>query len=380
VALDFPNSPIVGQIFPTSPAPGTPQFRWDGTAWSSAGIQPTSGAVRYDTAQSLTVAQQVQARANIGALKRNYIINGAMMVSQQNGSTVLASGGYAADQFNVIKSNAGTTNIQQAASPTPAGSPNRLRVMVTAADTVVDPTDYSVIYQPFEGLRVADLQFGTASAKGVTIQFGVRAPAGTYSIVYTNNTNPVTNYVAEYTIAAGEANTDVVKSVFIPGNPTGTWPKDNTYGGLIYWSLMCGSTYQQAAGSWVAGSTIIGSPNQFNFMGTVNNIFELFDVGMYEGSVAPPFQVPDYASELQVCRRYWEKTALVVTTNPGTGAFPTGYWSVKKRVAPTLTQTSIESGSGASYGNLTQETTSGFYQSVANSAVAIASVSGDARL
>jgi hypothetical protein len=40
-------------------------------------------------------------------------------------------------------------------------------------------------------------------------------------------------------------------------------------------------------------------------MGTINNIFELFDVGLYEGSVAPAFQVPDYASELALCKRYW---------------------------------------------------------------------------
>jgi hypothetical protein len=38
MALDFPNTPFVGQLFPTSPAPGQPQFRWDGTAWTSTGV------------------------------------------------------------------------------------------------------------------------------------------------------------------------------------------------------------------------------------------------------------------------------------------------------------------------------------------------------
>jgi hypothetical protein len=64
MALDFPSSPTTGQLFPVSPAPGTPQFRWDGTAWSSVGVTMT-GAVRYDTAQVLTSTQQGQARANI---------------------------------------------------------------------------------------------------------------------------------------------------------------------------------------------------------------------------------------------------------------------------------------------------------------------------
>ena len=38
MALDFPSPATVGQLFPVSPAPGTPQFRYDGTAWSSVGI------------------------------------------------------------------------------------------------------------------------------------------------------------------------------------------------------------------------------------------------------------------------------------------------------------------------------------------------------
>jgi hypothetical protein len=75
----------------------------------------------------------------------------------------------------------------------------------------------------------------------------------------------------------------------------------------VEFALMCGTNFQQAAGAWGAGSNIIGSSNQFNFMGSGSNVFELFDVGLYEGSVAPAFQVPDYASELLACRRYWRK-------------------------------------------------------------------------
>ena len=47
-------------------------------------------AVRYDAAQGLTVNQMAQGRANIAVTKRNYIINGGMMISQENGSTASA--------------------------------------------------------------------------------------------------------------------------------------------------------------------------------------------------------------------------------------------------------------------------------------------------
>ena len=177
-----------------------------------------------------------------------------------------------------------------------------LVVYVTTADAAVAAGDIFWIEQRIEGVRCADLLFGTASAKTITVQFGVRAPAGTYSFVIENAT--ANSYVAEYVVAAGEAGTDVIKSVTIPGCTTGTWAKDNTVGFMLRWGLMAGTTYQQAAGSWGTGD-VVGSPNQFNFMASTSNTFQLFDVSLTEGSVAPPFMVPDYASELALCKRYW---------------------------------------------------------------------------
>ena len=33
MALDFPASPTVGQLYPAVPTPGQPQYKWDGNAW-----------------------------------------------------------------------------------------------------------------------------------------------------------------------------------------------------------------------------------------------------------------------------------------------------------------------------------------------------------
>ena len=162
--------------------------------------------------------------------------------------------------------------------------------------------DVAYIMQPVEGLRVADLRSGSAAAKTVTLQFGVRAPAGTYSVVIANATR---SYTANYVISAGEANTDVLKSVTLTLDTAGTWAADNSLGFYIFWSLMCGTTFAQAPGSWATFSSR-GSTTQFNFMQTNGNIFELFDVSLTEGAVAPPFVVPDYASELAACMRYYE--------------------------------------------------------------------------
>jgi hypothetical protein len=264
----------------------------------------------FTAPMGLTYIQQEQARANIGALKKNYLINGAMMVSQDNGATAGNPANafyYAADQFGASGNfSGGVGSYGQVPSPTPAGSPNRVRFTVTTADTTIVAGDLAYITQRVEGLRVADLQFGTAAAKTVTVAFGVRAPAGTYTVAFWNNTNGDRTYRTTYVIAAGEANTDVYKSVVIPGDVAGTWTKDTSLGLIVFWALMAGTTYQGASGVWNASSGL-ADPAQFNLMGTNGNVFELFDVGMYEGNVAPPFQVPDYATELLSCQRYYIK-------------------------------------------------------------------------
>jgi hypothetical protein len=294
-------------------------------------------------AQALTAAQQTQARSNIGVQKKNYILNGAMMVSQENGATAgTASSYYPVDNiYTGISGTSGVVSAQQIASVTPAGSPNRLRMTVTTADAAVAAADIVWLEDRIEGLRVADLCYGSAIAKTAILQFGVKAPAGTYTVSVTNGALNRC-YVAEYVIAAGEANTDVVKSVVIPGDTTGTWLKDNGIGLDVRWGLMVGTTYQQAAGSWQA-TNMLGSPNQFNFMGTVNNVFELFDVSLTEGSVAPPFVVPDYASELVACQRYYEKASAGDWAPLGVGhatSATTGqivlFFNTTKRTLPNL--------------------------------------------
>jgi hypothetical protein len=292
----------------------------------------------------LTANQQAQARANIDVLKKNYILNGAMMVSQENGTTTQsAAGKYPVDQFRVDFAHAGVMSFAQEPNPSPAGSPYQLVVAAGTADTVVGTSDYIIINHAIEGFRVADLKFGTAAAKTITIQFGVNAPTGTYCLAV-STIDASRTYVAEYFISAGENNTPVVKSVVIPGDITGTWAKDNTAGMVLRWCLMAGASFQAAANSWTSGN-FLGTANQINWIGAAPRYFRLFDVGLYEGNVAPPFQVPDYASELALCKRYFQKidcsgNSVVAIGQAITGtralipiAFPGG----ALRATPTLT-------------------------------------------
>jgi hypothetical protein len=330
MAYNFPDTPTIGQVYSG--------YVWNGESWQVQGAT-ASGAVRYDTPQGLNANQQAQARSNVGVTKKNYIINGAMMVSQENGATAVAVG-YPVDQFQYV-STTGVVSAAQVASRTPGGSPNRLRCTVTTADASVAAGDIAWLMTKLEGLRTADLNLG-ASAKTITLQFGVKAPAGTYCVSFFNAV-PNRTYTAEYVIAAGEANTDVIKSVVVALDTTGTWASDNTMGLQLNWMLMAGTTYQMAANTWSANANGFATSSQFNFMGTNGNVFELFDVSLTEGTVAPPFQVPDYASELAACKRYYQKVTggLQMAVSNNASYYSTSYmFSVAMRAAPTVARLS----------------------------------------
>ena len=315
------------------------------TSGGPAGQQGPAGPQGEPGADSTVPGPQGPA----GPTKKNYVVNGAMMASQENGvnaanSTTTAY--YPVDQFTQLVNTTGVFTLHQNATATPAGSPNRARLIVTTVDASIAASEYAVFLTRLEGYRVADLAFGTAGAKTVTLQFGVRAPAGTYCVCL-RNAALNRNFVREYVITAGEANTDVVKSATFPGDTSGTWLKNNGIGIEIVWTLMAGINHHVAAGIWL-NSGSFATANQFNWLGTNTNVFDLFDVSLNEGSVAPPFVVPDYASELSLCQRYWYRlqTAIVSGYSTAGGGHYTSYeHPCSMRIAPAVTY------SGQSYSN-----------------------------
>lgn len=283
-------------------------------------------------------ADESAAREVLRIQRKNYVINGAMMVSQENGSSAgTVNDYYPVDLFRYLGDHDGAISVAQVASVTPAGSPNRLRITVTTADTSIGATQVATIWHSIEGYRVADLMFGSVDARGLVLRFGVKAPAGTYCVSFRNGSKD-RSYVAEFTIAGGEANTDVVKEIAIPGCDNGAWDIANGVGLRLSWVLAIGSTYQGSADTWLT-SNFTGTSNISNFLDTTGNVFELFDVGLYEGTVAPDFVVPDLYQELHHCKRYFETNTYGGTFMQGS-SFTSLYlplsWQ-EKRATPTLT-------------------------------------------
>jgi hypothetical protein len=167
----------------------------------------------------------------------------------------------------------------------------------------------------FEGHDTAQLEFGTSSAKTVTLSFYVRSSlTGTFSGAINNNASNRA-YTFEYTIDS--ANTWERKTITVAGDQSGTWPGAvNTRSIKIRWALAMGSTYTNTAGSWAAGD-YYGTSNQVNLMATLNNTFYITGVQLEVGEQATPFEHRSFGDELVRCLRYYYKTP---TTNGGLAA------------------------------------------------------------
>ena len=109
----------------------------------------------------------------------NRIINGDMRIDQRNaGAQITAANlintAYMVDRWAYFSSQAAKFTAQQNAGSvtTPVGFPNYLGMTVASAVTV-GASDYFAIAQSIEGFNFADLAWGTANAKTITLSFQV---------------------------------------------------------------------------------------------------------------------------------------------------------------------------------------------------------------
>jgi hypothetical protein len=279
--------------------------------------------VRYDTAQALTAAQQVQARANVYAAPFDAMayngmqINGSMEVNQFNPTAINIPAGSSADVLDggwkIVQSGVQVVSAQQN-STVPSGYRNSLQVYVTTANTAPAVGDYTTLQTNVEGYRLIRLGWGGANAQSVTIAFWVYANRpGTYSGSVTNGASD-RSYAFTFTIIA--AATFEYKVITIPGDTVGTWSKDNTTGMIIRFAMMAGSNRVTTAGAWTAG-WFVGVTGTVNGVAATTDAMLITGVVVLPGIEAPsaarsPLIMRPYDQELVTCQRHYFKTGASV--------------------------------------------------------------------
>ena len=252
---------------------------------------------------------------------KNRIINGAMVIDQRNAGasiTPTASGTFTVDRWFAALTQASKFTVQQnqnSVTP-PTGFTNYLGI-TSSSSYSVGAADVFSIAQNIEGFNTADLGWGTANAKTVTLSFWVYSSlTGTFGGAVRNGSDN-RSYPFTYTISS--ANTWEQKTVTIAGDTGGTWATTNTAGIKIYFGLGVGSTYSGTAGSW-AGSNFFSATGATSVVGTNGATFYITGVQLEKGSTATSFDYRPYGTELALCERYYWKSTVGTYNAIGSGS------------------------------------------------------------
>jgi len=267
-----------------------------------------SAVISFDANNNATFAGNVAPTVN--STFRNRIINGAMVIDQRNAGASInpTDGQFSVDRFVIFRSQASKLTAQQNAGSVtpPAGFSNYLGITSSSSYSVV-AGDYFLVSQRIEGYNMADLAWGTANAKTITLSFWVRSSlTGTFGGSLQNASQ---NRAYPFTYTISSANTWTQVSVTIPGCTDGTWSTTNSEGIGLYFGLGVGSTYSGTAGSWVLNTSLFSATGATSVVGTNGATLYITGVQLEVGSVATPFEQRLYGTEFALCQRYYQQYA-----------------------------------------------------------------------
>lgn len=375
-------------LFSSSQADTEPDVTKAGQVWFDTGVDPAvlkyrneanTGWIRladpnytYSKSEADTKISQAST-----AIARNKIVNPTCQVSQENTDMPSISAAsqippyYAADQWGVLWSLTGgtATGRRQTLQTADTGS-DYVTFQVGTPVATPGSGDRAEITQDIEGINCRDLNWYTnGGGKDALLRFNFYASvAGTYTAFVRG---PSYSYFVNFDASIGWK----VYTFPIPAplpQTAGTWVKNNTKGVTIGVGLTSGAGFKAAGAGWQQTNQACQAPNASNGAATAGAVFGITDVGFYadpqKTGKAPPFEVPDYATDFEACRRYWfcsnpesPKGAQQGTLAGHSGVanvicFGTWRFDVPMRIAPAAANISLWSNGNK---NMIRNTTSG---------------------
>jgi hypothetical protein len=276
---------------------------------------------------------------------RNRIINGDMRIDQRNaGASVNLSSTaqYTIDRWDVrLGTSTGSTTQQSTTAP--AGFTNSLLLTIGTGASPAASAGTGYLDQTIEGFNIADLGWGAAGAKTITLSFWVRSSlTGSFGVCVTNGgINP--SYPTSYTISS--ADTWEYKTITVPGPTSGTFNTNNTDGIRIFFDWGNGSDFKGTANTWANADYRGGATGTTSICATTGATWRVTGVQLEVGSVATPFERRPYGTELNLCLRYFRKTLGTTNTEPSLYAWGNNsqvigqswVYPTQMRASPTVT-------------------------------------------
>ena len=291
-------------------------------------INNTGGAVTVDANQlqigSTTVIDNNKKLSNLDIVPnssfmfRNKIINGGMKIAQRGTTgTTPNTVNYLLDRFSLIRLGGypdNSTQTQESDSPT--GHSKSLKMIRNSSHTLTG-THASALTYIVEGNDIYHLDWGSSTAKAVTISFWVKSnQIGNFPLILADS-NTAFDIGKLYTIS--NANTWEHKTIFIEGPTSGTFNTDNTAGFHIYWGFGAIDSSRTAQGStWGVSNSSGTSKTMVSGASTAlatdsGASFQITGVQLEEGTVATPFEHRPIGIELSLCERYYQVKNLFGT-------------------------------------------------------------------
>ena len=315
-------------------------------------------AIRHNSATSdaITTHSDGTASAKIidvgggGLSHRNKIINGAMTVSQYNGTSVVTgvnATGYRIDRWtHQIASINSAFSVSQS-TDSPDGFGNSYKIDVTTADTSLAAAHAHFFRQKIEGQNLQDFAKGTSSAKQFALSFYVKTnKTGVYTVeLYDVDNNRAISKI--FTVA--DTNWNRYKIIF-PADTTGAFGNDNGNSLVLQFWLSAGSnyttgTFNNSAWGSVSGKARVSSSN-VNFGDSTSNDWYLTGVQLEVGDTVTSFEHRSFGDELIRCYRYYykmngdsNKTYMIgMSDNDNQNIYGFFHFPVPMRTAPTAVE------------------------------------------
>ena len=326
--------------------------------------------------------------AGNASIIKNRIINGAMVIDQRNAgaSVTPTDSSYTLDRWKFSLSQSSKLTCQQNAGSVtpPVGFTNYIGITSSSAYTVGSSENFNLV-QNIEGFNFADLQWGTANAKTVTLSFWVYSSlTGTFGGSLENSAYN-RSYPFSYSIPVASTWTQI--SVTVAGDTSGTWiGATNGVGLRVQFSLGCGSAVSGTVGSW-AGVDYRSATGATSVVGTNGATFYITGVQLEVGSSATGFEYVNYQTSLANCQRYYEVFnqndrnigGMAMMYASSNNAWWFWFYKVTKRAQPTMALVNSASFS-ATVGSPSITTDSVSYQSTANGSISFYISGGTANL
>jgi len=306
-----------------------------------------------------------------GSNNKNFIINGAMEISQRGTSfTGPSSGAYTLDRWvSGLQTTSGAGDFSQATDvPTATQSgtafKNSLKFQVTTADASIAATDRTYLVHKIEGQNLVSAGFGQSGTRNMTLSFWHKhTKTGTHSLAINNGARD-RSYPMEYTQTT--TNTWEKAELTFPVDTSGTWPTDNTAGMWIFWGIAFGSNYAGTANAWAAAQAY-GTSSQVNNFDSTSNAMLFTGIQLELGDKGTEFEHQKYADQLQACQRYY--FSIGGDANYERGAVGYNFSTTLSRCSTHFPTTMRAAPSTSISGNL--------YVAIAGSEVSITSASND---